>query len=351
MTSPDRRTDAPDALRPDRAVGRFALVALGIPAVLTAAAVALQLAALPDLPDRIATHWGASGAADRFAAAWTMPVLTAAIGLGLPALLSLFALPGLTRGSRGPSYRLLGAVASGLSALIAVLATGSTLLQRGLTDAQDAPAIWLPLIAGFAAGAAVGVAGWFLQPAEPTPAPTALAAEPLTVGSTERAVWTSETAIAPLGGALLGIAVLGLGVASTCVWIFAADAAVAWLLTAVTALLALLAATTLVFRVRADATGLTVSSAVGLPRFHLPLAEIGSVRGVSVDPMGEFGGWGMRLAPGRRFGVVLRRGPAIEVERTDGRRFVVTAPDAATGAALLRALGDRGRTAPDGRRR
>jgi hypothetical protein len=43
-------------------------------------------------------------------------------------------------------------------------------------------------------------------------------------------------------------------------------------------------------------------------------------------------------------GYVVRTGEGIEVERTSGRRFVVTVDDAATGAALLTTLADRART-------
>lgn len=42
-------------------------------------------------------------------------------------------------------------------------------------------------------------------------------------------------------------------------------------------------------------------------------------------------------------GVVLRSGEAIEVQRTGGRRFVVTVDDAQTGAALLGTLVARSR--------
>ncbi|MFF1573368.1 hypothetical protein ACFVWR_11505 [Leifsonia sp. NPDC058292] len=60
-----------------------------------------------------------------------------------------------------------------------------------------------------------------------------------------------------------------------------------------------------------------------------------------MNPIGDFGGFGMRYSTGRRFGVVLRHGPPIGVERRDGRRFVVTVADADTGAALLQALAQR----------
>lgn len=95
---------------------------------------------------------------------------------------------------------------------------------------------------------------------------------------------------------------------------------------------------TLAFHVRVDATGLTVNSIVGLPRVHVPLRDIASVEAVDVNPMGEFGGWGLRWAPGGGFGVVLRSGPGIRVHRTNGKVVTVTVEDAATGAALLGAL-------------
>ena len=117
-----------------------------------------------------------------------------------------------------------------------------------------------------------------------------------------------------------------------------APVALVWLLGAVGVLLLVLAATTVAFHVRVDDSGLSVDSVLGLPRFRLRLADIASAAAVDVNPMGEFGGWGLRLSVDRRFGVVLRQGEAIEVTRGNGRRFVVTVDDAATGAALLQAL-------------
>lgn len=53
-----------------------------------------------------------------------------------------------------------------------------------------------------------------------------------------------------------------------------------------------------------------------------------------------FLGWGIRVI-GRRIGVLIREGEAIEVTRTDGRVFIVTVPQAARGAALLNAVAAR----------
>ncbi|MGN6426556.1 MAG: DUF1648 domain-containing protein [Leifsonia sp.] len=332
----------------DAAVPRFLLVCLGVPAVLVVAALAIQLVLLPSLPDPVATHWGPSGAADRFGPAWTTPLITVLVGLGVPALIALTTLPGMRRGGRGPSYRLLGAFAPAVTTVVIVLGTGALLQQAGLADAHDAPAIWAPLVAAFACAIPVGVACWYLQPAVAAPAAaTGGAARPLPLAGTERAVWLGETSIQPVGGVLIGAAVLIVVVAAVATWLFGDQPGAAWALTAVALLLLVLAACTLVFRVRVDASGLTVASIAGFPRFRVPLQQIASARATTVEPMGDFGGWGIRSGLDGRFGVVLRRGPALEVERTNGRRFVVTVAGADTAAALLQALVERARTAAD----
>jgi len=61
--------------------------------------------------------------------------------------------------------------------------------------------------------------------------------------------------------------------------------------------------------------------------------------------MTQFGGWGIRLGLDGRLGVVLRRGDAIQIERAGTRTLVVTVDDAATGAALLKALAARAHAA------
>lgn len=325
----------------DHPVRRFLLAGIGLPAVLTAVAVALQLIALPQLPDPVAVHWGASGTADGFAPAWTVPVATFALGFGVPAAISLCSLPGLLRGRHGPSHRLLGAVSTGVSALCAVLVTWTTLMQAGLPAAGEIPAIWAPLIVSSLLAVAAGASAWLLQP-QPVPPQQETAHPPaLPLGSTEQAAWFGETAITPLGAWLIGTAVVLVAGIALGAWLIGDQAVVAVLLTALTLVLLVLAATTLVFRVRVDHAGLTVASVLGVPRFRVPLAEIRSVRAVRIDPMGEFGGYGIRRAFGGRIGIVLRSGPAIETERQDGRRFVVTVEDAATGAALLQALAGR----------
>jgi hypothetical protein len=103
----------------------------------------------------------------------------------------------------------------------------------------------------------------------------------------------------------------------------------------------------LFIRVRVDADGLVVRSAVpGLRsvrrlRLHVPLAQIREARVVDVHPLGDFGGWGYRVGTGGRSGFVLRAGEALEVHRGDGGRLVVTVEGAGDAAATLNSLLDR----------
>ena len=334
-------TNATTTDRSDRVVRRFVLVAVWLPVLLVAVGVAVQLALLPQVPSTVAVHWTAAGEADRFAPAWTQPLMTAVFGLGIPLLIALTSLPGLRRGERGATYRLMGATAAATSALTTVAFTVSFVMQAGLDGAGDAPTVWVALAAAVAAAALVGVGAWYLQPHQQAAHDTRAPATPLALAAGERAVWVRATAMT-LGGAIaIVVAVLSVAVAAVASWVTDAEPLLAWLLTGIALLLLVFAATTLAFHVRVDDTGLHVDSVLGVPRFHVPLTDVVSAARVEVNPMGEFGGWGLRLSTGRRFGVVLRTGEAIEVLRRSGKRFVVTVDDAGTGAALLEALVER----------
>lgn len=318
---------------------RFALVAFGIPAVVTGVGTALQLLALGDLPDPIATHWGYRGTPDGFGSPLASAIACAALGLGLPALLTAVSAPGLRAGGGGPTYRLLAAMSAGTATLIVTLVTWLTLMQRGLADAHDAPQAWWPMAGSFALALVVGAVGWRVQPAVPASSDLPHPVAPVSLAPGEQVVWLQEAAIPHRWAAAGAAGTLVLLVGAVISW-RVGDVATAGGL-GVTALVvgALLACTT-VFRVRADSAGLTVRSAVGLPRFRVRLEDIASVGVVRIEGLGDYGGWGLRWLPDR-FGVVLRSGEALEIVRRSGRRFAVTVDDAATGAAVLQALLDR----------
>lgn len=324
--------------RTDAVLRRFVLVTIWQPLTLVAIGVAVQLVLLPSTPATIATHWNAAGEADRFAPAWTQPIATVAFGLGVPGLIALMTLPALRRGERGGAYRLVGAIATAVSALVTVAFTWTFAMQAGLSSSADAPGVWGSLVASLAAAVAIGIVAWWLQPHQDTTAAAPTPEAPLELGPTERALWARTAAMSTPAAAALLIAAAGVAAAAVAAWIVGAGGVAAWILTVVAVVLLALVAMTVAFHVRIDDTGMRVDSLLGIPRFRVPLAEVASAARVEVDAMGEFGGWGLRVGTGRRFGVVLRGGEAIEVTRRSGRRFVVTVDDARTGAALLEAL-------------
>lgn len=195
----------------------------------------------------------------------------------------------------------------------------------------------MPLAASFVAAALAGAAGWALQPHEPWRPAATLPAETVALAPGERAVWLQRVSIAR-SGAIVLISVLVLMIALTVVTVVVSAEPVAmWVMIGATLLVAALVVTTTAFHVRVDDAGLTINSVAGWPRVHVPLRDVESAAVVSVNPMGQFGGWGMRWGPAG-FGVVLRSGEGIEVRRRSGKMLTVTVDDAATGAALLDAL-------------
>lgn len=97
------------------------------------------------------------------------------------------------------------------------------------------------------------------------------------------------------------------------------------------------------WRVLVDSQGLTATAQLGWPRQHIPADEVERADVVTISAFTEFGGWGLRVSPDGRTGVVTRSGPAIQVQRTGGRVFVVTTTGAAAGAALLNTMAERSR--------
>ena len=104
-------------------------------------------------------------------------------------------------------------------------------------------------------------------------------------------------------------------------------------------LLLLLVIPTLGFtKIRVDVSqvGLQVAfGPLGWPVKRLATNDLVGVEATDLRPLQQWGGWGYRWRPGRT-AVVLRKGPAIEVEKTNGKSFSVTIDDAETGASVLR---------------
>ncbi|REJ08199.1 DUF1648 domain-containing protein [Microbacterium bovistercoris] len=319
---------------------RRALVLVGIvaPVVITAIAVGLILAWLPELPDPAATHWGVDGV-DGFGAPVIYIWLAVGIGLGLPLLLVVSTLA-MARGQWGVAARLLGAMALGLSGFSAVITTGSVAIQRGLEDATQVGGIGGILILGVVVLLALGAAGWFLQPhVHPTPAAALKPVHLASISTGERVVWMATATMSRGAMIIIGCAVVLL-VAVTAVMVVQAPES-AWVPALTLLIIGLAFAATASFRVKAGPDGLSVRSQIGVPRAVVPLDEVVSVRAVECHPFGEFGGFGWRLGVDGRTGIVLRTGPAIEVERRGRGRLIVTVDGAEVGAAVLQAYLDR----------
>ncbi len=118
-----------------------------------------------------------------------------------------------------------------------------------------------------------------------------------------------------------------------------------WAMLVVPAILVLLFLAMLSFTVRVDSSGLTVRSTLGWPGTRIPAGEVLVASATQVNPLGDYGGWGWRVAldGSGRTGVVLSKGEALAVDRTGGRGFVVTVDGAAEAAALLNTMAERAR--------
>lgn len=330
MNTSEHRPDElrrPDEVR--RARRAFLVVGFFVPVIIAVLALIPILLWLPDLPDQVVTHWGPNGP-DGFGSPTMYIWMQVIIGLSMPALLAGPVLV-VAREAWGFVGRLMGALSLGFAAFISVAMAGSVALQRGDGDPDG-----IGIVLAFATTAllVLGVLGWFLQPRVTVRAPAAEAVR-LDLAPGERAAWFGTVAMGRAGVVILTLAVLLL-VCST-IWMLATGELVGfWITAAVTVFVIALVAATLVFRVRISSAGLRVRSVIGWPRWDVPAADIAGVQVVDVNPMAEFGGWGVRIGLDGRMGVVLRTGEGIQVARRQGRPLVVTIADAATAASVLR---------------
>jgi hypothetical protein len=312
---------------------RVLFVAVGLPLAITAVGVALLLAWLPELPDQLAVHWGLDGP-DGFASSTAFVVGYALMGIGFVVLFGALAIAGRRV---GPNWvqKMLASTSLGVAVVLFATFVATTEVQRGLEDAADAPDIGILVIGGVVAGLVAGVAGWFIQPKVVNQENELAAAEPLRLAPEERAVWLAKTRT-PVGALVVIILAIAFVLGVT-VFVTVQSGGAAWFLLLAPIILLALALLTTSWRVRVDEHGLVVRSVMGWPVYRVSVAEIAKAGATEVSPGADFGGWGLRWAPNRRFGIITRGGPALEVQRHDGRSLVVTVDDAETGAALLAA--------------
>lgn len=327
---------------PPRDLRRARLVALLIgvlvPLVLSGVVLALVLAWLPELPSPVATHWGPSGV-DGFGPPVTFVWMTVLLGFALPAVLTIGTLIAV-RDHWGGAARLLGGMALGISGLSAVITLGAVGMQRGLADAKHVEDLGGVMLLGFGMFVVLIGVGWLVQPhIRPVPGAPLKRVHLTSIAGGERVVWLATATMSRVALILISVVVVIVVGVTAVMAIRFTDRL--WVPVLTLLLIGGAFAVSASFRVRIGPDGLSVRSQAGVPRVHVPLDEIVSVRAVDCNPFGEFGGFGWRLGLDGRTGIVLRRGPAIEIERRDKRPLVVTVDGADVGAAVLQAYLDR----------
>lgn len=313
----------------DHATARRAamVAAIWVPLAIVVASEAVIIAIGATGSPRLIVSWGRGG--DRTGPWWTYAVLIAVIGFPVIAAIGIV----IARARRMAGMnRWMPAIALALTVFHALgMGVGSVVLNAS----PLAPA--LPLGGGFALAVVAGLLTWRLLPQEAPSSSDIEPAAPLPVRPGEVAAWTGRVDLPAWFVALVaGIAgilvVLGVLLILTVGHRF-------WPILLSPALLFVVLLATAQFVVTAGPTGFRARALLGWPRFRIPAASIARAGVVEIDPMTDFGGWGVRwvVGPGRRgrWGVVTRRGAALEVVRRDGRSIVVTVDDAGTAAAVL----------------
>jgi hypothetical protein len=314
-----------------------ALVCGVLPAALAAAMVAVPAALWSRLPGQVADHWTAAGTANG-----TAPRLAAFLILGLLAIpgigLVLFGWAATRRGARLtpatgakalswaakiPLGRFIMAISASAVSMVAVANLGG----GGPRSASVSPASLVGTVGGPALLAAG--AGYLLRRhgglgAVDGDAPRSS----LGLRTGERAVWSGRAhAWWAWPAGLLLVAAGALVGAVTAQWVPAG------LLLAVGVLLLEFVAV----RVRVAARGVTVGyGPLGLRLTRIPLRRIASAEAIERKQF-AFGYRGSLLLYGAA-AVIVRPGPALRLTLRDGKTFLVTVDDAATGAALLNDL-------------
>lgn len=286
------------------------------------------------LPDPVASHWGANGGPNGYS---TLDALIRVhLVTGLVLVLGFGAIT-LALGHAAATRRI-GAAGTIWSALfLSVIAAGSLYVQRGIQDARDAPGIGGVLLAAFVGSFVAAILAAALvpgDPAQPTDEPVDAAAPRAALAGGEGTVWSG---VVDSRGAL----VVGL-VAAVLIVVLAVLTHLWALLAAAIAVFAVIATMSIV-TVRVDHTGMTIRAPIGWPRTRVPLNEVIRADTIDVRPLRDFGGWGWRVGRGGRLGIVLRGGSSLLVERTGGRSVVVTVDGADVAAGTLNALADRDR--------
>lgn len=310
--------------------------ALGFPVMLAAGFVICALQVRPDLPEPLAVRWTGDGAVD-FAPFGTVVGAGAALIVLIGWAVLVQAVP-LSR----PALMRRIMMGAGLSLTLFVTTVLAAVLvgQLGLENARESRVDASVLALGSGAALSLGVVMGFVFKADERwstdddrgmQEALRLELDPgLARDSVSLWVHARSSVFVMLGIATLLPAAL-------------VTIAVPWL-AAVLVGLALLAAAFLFARVRVDRTGLRVFAAGFLRVMDVPAAAIEAATPKEVKAS-DYGGWGYR-SHGGTTALLVSSGPAVVVDRSDGRKLAVSGGSAASAdhvAQVLTRVADRAR--------
>lgn len=312
------------------------LLLIALPPMLAAAASIIGMLLTPDLPETLATHWGFDGTVDRVDGLGSYIGIVAALVPGFTIGALGFSVTPLRAGSSRLFVRSVVGITTWLGVFVSLSMFLGVQTQRGVTDVEALPLSTLlaPLGVGFVVALAAAAVTVLLVPDVPNSKRPSAPVTTLDLAEGEIAYWSS-TVRSPKG-----VIALPIGSVLLIVVLFTVLNLPVWLTVIVSLVLASLA-TMLAWHVVVDRRGLSVTGLLGFPRFRVPLEHVAGATVTQVNAFTEFGGWGVRVGRRGDWGVVVRTGEAIEVERHHGAPFVVTVDDATTGAGLLTSLARR----------
>ena len=297
----------------ERGSARWSIVVVVVPALVVFGALLPLVAFWSRYPDPIAVHWEFSGPPNG-----EMALLLYAAFLAGGLILTWGALFAGSRQSM-PSAPL-AAVTYFIMGLLAAVNAQIVIANLDAASWEMADKMSVPLfIAVLVAGAVAAAIGWFAAGGShgvPVDVPLAAASASATNWS-----GTASNGWVALGAVFPALLVLFLDPI--------------WMILMVAISIAMVAFSSV--RVDANEQGVTVNNGpFGWPRTHVPLDEITGAAAFDVKPM-AYGGWGYRVRSGVR-AFVIRSGPAIRIERSQGPDMLVTVDDAPVGAATIGTL-------------
>ncbi len=293
------------------------------------------------LPDRVATHWGASGTPDGFTGKGIGLVL---MDIGVPLAVTLLLVVVLLTVPRHiPFASGAHALAPAIGWFITVITVTSTVLQRssatGETTGVSGWTLSAILAGALVASVAAGFAAYRVRtPAAPLPPrqgslpPDAPLLEAATAGSTVGWNGVARCTL-PLRAALAALLVVGVALTVIPPLVGAPALILAGLIVAVTAALSIAA---LAVDVTIGAQAVVAVARLRWPRLRVPLGEIDHAAATTTG-IWRWGGWGLRYSRGDT-GIITRAGEALDIVRTDGHHLIVTVDDAERAAETLNTL-------------